>query len=127
MIAIAATGDAACILAWGVDLSLIHAIDDVNLHCIVLTCTSNTASTQTTSNRATLVDDEVLDDGTLSASIGIAAERAKETLHFTVGTVDNHVLDAMSLSVERSVVLSAICGADRAVQVDDIFEVDVVH
>ena len=123
----AAASDATGILGSGSDGCLVHTVHDDNLLCIVLASTRDTASPQSARDGAALVDDEVLDDRTLATSVGIAAKVAKEALPLGIRTVDNHVLDAMSLTVERSIVLSAVSWPNGAVQVDNILEVDVVH
>ena len=122
-----AASDAACILAGSIDFGLVHTVHDDNLLRIVLTCTCNATSTQAASNRTAFVDDEILDDCALAASVRVATKGAEEALHLTVGTVDNHVLNAMSLTVERCIILSAVGGTNRAVQILDVLEVDVVH
>ena len=127
MIAVAAASDAACIFAGSIDFGLVHAVHDDNLLLIVLTSTCDAASTQGASNRATLVEDKVLDNRTFTTTIRVATKGAEEALHLTVGTIDNHVLDAEALTIERTIVLLAVGWTNRPVQVLDVLEVDVVH
>ena len=115
MIARAAACDTTCILGCSGDAGFVHTVHDDNLLRIVLTCTRDAACTQCTGNGATLVNNEVLDDCTLAATVRVATKVTEEALTLLAGTIDNHVLDAEALTVERAVVLLAVVRANRTV------------
>ena len=85
------------------------------------------ACTQCTRDGAALVDDKVLDNRTLAATVRVASKVTEEALTLCTRTVDNHVLDAEALTVERAVVLLAVVRTYGTVQVLDVLKVDVVH
>ena len=117
----------ACILGRSSNVGLVHTIDDVNLHCTILTGTCDTTSTQTASNGATLVDNEVFNNRSLTSGVRITTKVAEEPLSFGIGTVNNHVFDAMTLPIESCIVLPAVIWADRAMEVNNVFKIDVIH
>ena len=102
---------------------LVDNILDGDSHTTILISTSHTTYTVVTMNRARLVDDKVLDSGIVS----IATQPAEEADIALCGTLNNHVLDAIALSVEGAVELVLLVGTDGAVEVLDVVEVDVVH
>ena len=116
ILVLSCTENAACYTAGTRHVGFVHAVQNLTFEvCSCLQSAYDSSSTIAAGNRATLVDDEVLDDG-------IAANIGKESPTVFCG-VDNHVLDAMELSVELAVELKGCACANR--QMRDVCQVDV--